>query len=139
MKIIQCSSCRRPLEPEAFQRNKRGQFGRHHRCRACEKLRDRERSLSGKRAQASRLWRIRNPERAAAHSAVAAAIRRGELMRQACEVCGDLRAEAHHADYREPLRVQWLCRQHHAEEHRQQRFYGIGQVLFLSLLEEARE
>lgn len=139
MKIIQCSACRRLQEPEAFQRNKRGKFGRHHRCRVCEKRRDRERILSGKLAEASKRWKRRNPERAAAHAAVAAALRRGELVRQACAVCGEARAEAHHPNYAEPLRVLWLCRQHHAEEHRMERLYGIGQALFASILEEARK
>jgi hypothetical protein len=143
MKLIQCSACRRPLEPEAFQRNKRGKFGRHQRCRACEKQRDHERIASGKLALAPRLWKVRSPERAVAQSAVDAALRRGELVRKPCAVCGEVRAEAHHQYYSQPLHVLWLwlwlCRRHHAEGHRMELLYGIGQPFFLSLLGEAQQ
>lgn len=53
-----------------------------------------------------------------AHSAVAAARRRGELVKQPCEKCGSVdRVEAHHDDYSKPLEVRWLCRFHHDGEH----------------------
>lgn len=41
----------------------------------------------------------------------------GKVIQQACEVCGKLKAEAHHDDYNKPLDVRWLCRQCHAEWH----------------------
>ena len=61
-------------------------------------------------------WKARNPEKIQAHRVVEAAIARGELVRQPCEVCG-ARAQAHHADYGRPLAVQWLCPLHHARQH----------------------
>jgi hypothetical protein len=45
------------------------------------------------------------------------AIRRGKLKRLPCVVCGKERTEAHHEDYKKPLEVIWLCRQHHRERH----------------------
>ena len=138
MKIIQCSACRRQLEPEAFQRKKRGKYGRDQRCRACEKQRDHERIGSDKLTLASRLWKIFNPVRAAALTAAAAALRRGELVRQHCAVCGEVRAVSHHPNYARPLHVLWFCRRHHAEKHRMERLYGIGQTLFLAPHKEAR-
>lgn len=45
------------------------------------------------------------------------ALRRGQLERQPCEVCGE-HAEMHHDDYSKPLEVRWLCKRHHAEHHR---------------------
>jgi hypothetical protein len=45
------------------------------------------------------------------------AIGRGELTPQPCEVCDDVKTDAHHTDYSKPLDVRWLCRQHHTEEH----------------------
>ena len=33
--------------------------------------------------------------------------RKGLLARQPCEVCGEIKAEAHHADYSQPLEVRW--------------------------------
>jgi hypothetical protein len=45
------------------------------------------------------------------------AIRRGELVRQPCEVCGNPRSHAHHDDYSKPLEVRWLCAGHHKRWH----------------------
>jgi hypothetical protein len=45
------------------------------------------------------------------------AIRRGDLVRMPCEVCGMVKSEAHHDDYSKPLDVRWLCRTHHTEWH----------------------
>lgn len=44
-------------------------------------------------------------------------LRKGKIKRQPCIDCGKSKSEAHHPDYNYPLRVMWLCRKHHAEEH----------------------
>lgn len=44
------------------------------------------------------------------------AIRDGRLIKLPCKECGNP-AEAHHPDYRSPLKVIWLCRKHHLEKH----------------------
>lgn len=64
-------------------------------------------------------WRRANLEKYRAHLAVETALRRGELMKLPCEVCGteDGRIDAHHDDYSEPLKVRWLCRLHHVRHH----------------------
>jgi hypothetical protein len=54
---------------------------------------------------------------AAAHQAVAKALRRGDLVRQPCEVCGAEKTVAHHDDYSKPLDVRWLCRSDHRHWH----------------------
>ena len=41
------------------------------------------------------------------------AILRGELIKEPCQECGEIRVEAHHPDYDHPLLVEWLCRPHH--------------------------
>ena len=45
-------------------------------------------------------------------------VRYGKVIRQPCEICGNLKVEAHHPDYSQPLKVQWLCIPHHQEIHR---------------------
>jgi hypothetical protein len=50
-----------------------------------------------------------DPAKARAHSLVARAIAKGELVRQPCELCGDFPTEAHHEDYSKPLEVLWVC------------------------------
>lgn len=52
----------------------------------------------------------------AARQAVNVAIRKGEMMRQPCEECGQ-DAQAHHEDYSLPLAVRWLCAHHHSLLH----------------------
>jgi hypothetical protein len=49
--------------------------------------------------------------------AVGAAIKRGDLVRGPCEVCGTAKTVAHHDDYEKPLEVRWLCHSHHHEAH----------------------
>jgi len=64
-------------------------------------------------------WRERNQMATWAHSAVRSAIRRGLIVKQPCEVCGDANSEFHHdpAAYDQPLRGQWLCRSDHKRVH----------------------
>jgi hypothetical protein len=92
--------------------------------------RDREKVRRADRARASRnttrgvptirRWRRANPEKVAAHNAVARAKRKGILVPGPCERgpegCGPGKVHAHHDDYAKPLKVRWLCARHHAEE-----------------------
>lgn len=45
-------------------------------------------------------------------------MRTGKIIKSPCEVCGELKVEAHHDDYNKPLQVRWLCRKHHDEHHK---------------------
>ena len=45
------------------------------------------------------------------------ALKNGTLVKTPCEVCGELKVEAHHPDYDAPLAVVWLCKKHHLECH----------------------
>lgn len=65
----------------------------------------------------NRRWRKNNPEKYAAHRAVSNALRDGKLQKQPCAICGDKLSQAHHNDYTKPLDVVWLCQQHHAQVH----------------------
>lgn len=44
-------------------------------------------------------------------------IAKGLLIRKPCEVCGELKVEAHHDDYHKAYDVRWLCGKHHNEHH----------------------
>ena len=68
-----------------------------------------------------RKWQEENKEKIAAHYEVRKALRKGTLVKEPCEVCGELKAEAHHEDYNFPLDVIWLCLSHHKELHRLER------------------
>ncbi len=45
-------------------------------------------------------------------------IKSGKLIKQHCEVCNEIKVEAHHDDYSKPLDIRWLCSKHHAEHHK---------------------
>lgn len=49
---------------------------------------------------------------AKARCAVKYAVKSGRLKRTPCELCGNPKVQAHHADYGKPLEVRWLCRVH---------------------------
>lgn len=84
--------------------------------------------LTEKSKRALREWKRRydaaHPEKSAAHSKVAHALKRGVLSKRPCEKCGDPRSEAHHDDYSKPLDVRWLCRPCHMEHHRLEKLTG---------------
>lgn len=80
-------------------------------------------------AEATRLWRRRNPEpkhrdlpplerkKRNARKRIWMRIRRGVMKRFPCAVCGKEPAESHHPDYDKPLEVVFLCRDHHQVAH----------------------
>ena len=54
-----------------------------------------------------------------AHNILKCAIRRGEIIRGPCAVCGSTKnIHGHHEDYSKPLEVIWLCASHHKEIHK---------------------
>ena len=64
-------------------------------------------------------WRAVNRIKIKAHNAVKYAIAKGVLIpKLTCERCPSTKSvHAHHADYSQPLSVEWLCRKCHYEEH----------------------
>lgn len=72
-------------------------------------------AASKKRAKA------KYPERHRARKALSLAVKRGTILRQPCQECGDLKSEAHHEDYSKPREVLWLCLKHHREADRRLR------------------
>lgn len=56
-----------------------------------------------------------------ARSLVSGALKRGDLIKKPCEICGDKEVQGHHPDYSKPLDVRWLCKKHHQEHHNKTR------------------
>lgn len=90
-------------------------------CVECERRRISAYSGNAKHQADKRAWNHRNREKRRAHKAVELALLAGRMTAQPCEVCGALRAHAHHDDYSKPLDVKWLCAVHHGARHRQMR------------------
>lgn len=77
-------------------------------------------------------YRHSNREKVAAHRAVYAAIKSGELKKpKSCAWCGNsfCRIEAHHEDYSKPLEVLWLCPSCHHTADDQRRRRIVAQVV----------
>lgn len=88
--------------------------------------RDRNCYTAKERADNRRRTQTYSPERRRAAVLVQAALFKGELEPQPCEVCGEARnyyIVAHHDDYAAPLDVRWLCRTDHKHHHNQ---FGPG-------------
>lgn len=58
-----------------------------------------------------------NPIKRRAHAMVKYRIRKGEIIVGPCEICGKVKADAHHDDYAQPLAIRWLCSFHHRDWH----------------------
>lgn len=90
------------------------------RCSKCsaEHNRDPQRYCYSCKAAYDREWRKTHPMtpeqrwKDAARSYASVYKRRGLLVPKPCERCGSTEVEMHHSDYRFPLRVRWLCREH---------------------------
>lgn len=85
---------------------------------------------NGKAAIARSLvrYRLRFPERAAAHAALGNAIRDRKVIKaEACWYCGSTESiQGHHADYDAPLAVTWLCSKCHREAHKITKMFLAG-------------
>lgn len=75
-------------------------------------------------------WPRDKAEQGAVITAVARAVKRGDLVKpKECSWCGatDQPIEGHHPDYDRPLMVVWICRRCHKAHHRE---YAIERRLF---------
>lgn len=120
---IYCKPCSSQAAKEYRQKNK-------EKLKAYESSRkdDPERKLANKKYQQredvkiryrkKRLdWKKTNNKKKLAHDAVSFALETGKLKRIPCEVCGEIKVDAHHVDYTKRLEVMWLCRRHHIQWH----------------------
>lgn len=98
------------MDPEYLQAKRERDAKRHARISGTEEYRAKQR-------ETAKRMRAAYPEKARTRMITRNAIRRGDLVRQPCEVCGSERVDAHHDDYSKPLEVRWLCRKHHSEHH----------------------
>lgn len=81
--------------------------------KAYEKIRAQNPERKIAQAQCQRNRRAKFPQKERAHYLVSQALKKGHLVKQPCQVCGNVRSEAHHPDYNTPLAVYWLCFTHH--------------------------
>lgn len=71
-------------------------------------------------------WRQAHPKQTWAHQCLRSALKRGLIIQEPCQECGDPISEAHHPDYDRPMVVRWLCRSCHKAEHRRLKCEATG-------------
>ena len=115
-----CSVCAEILPTSAFHRRRHYvHSGVRAACQACtsRKTQARRRALAASQLEVRDAFELR---KGLIRARTRAAVRRGILERTPCLVCQDQNVEAHHPDYLADdahLKVEWLCRLHHAEKH----------------------
>lgn len=133
-----CFKCRKKKEIEQFYKHPRMADGHLGKCKSCakrdahkryveypEKIKSYEliRNQTEHRKSKKKIYeqkrRLNSPGKFRANTAVHNAVRDGRLIKSPCEICGALKVEAHHNDYRSPLKVRWLCFKHHRQVHGQ--------------------
>lgn len=140
MKI--CFKCKSEKPYSDFYKHPRMADGHLGKCKDCAKVDtiqnrnskpeyykeyDKKRStqpdrVSQRLSRANR-WVTEFPERFKANRLLVNAVKRGEIKRQPCFVCGKLKTQGHHPDYSSPLDVVWLCTSHHVQLHVQHANY----------------
>lgn len=125
-----CSRCHAFKTLAEFDHSRASRDGRHHRCKQCDRERDRQRLANGSLSRSNRRWQAHHPAAVKAHRILQAAVRRGEVQRGPCVACGKPSAHGHHDNYSKPLDVTWLCHACHVEHHRLERLNGVGQFTF---------
>ena len=58
------------------------------------------------------------PEKYRARLKLREAVYKKRKKKLPCRVCGNVKSQGHHTDYRKPLEVIWLCDIHHKEIHK---------------------
>lgn len=116
-----CSQCGVIKPLTEFHARKDSKSGRRTDCRKCRYERNRYyySTDQGKKIvseQSKRRWK-RNKLVVAARNLVNSLILRGKISKEPCKICGSSSSQVHHPNYAEPLRIEWLCHQHHMEVH----------------------
>jgi hypothetical protein len=108
----------RPNKLERYELNKK------YRQKNKEKIKEHKKKWRRKNREKTKeyqkKWRRKNREKVNAESKALRAIREGRLIKpEKCENCGTItKLEAHHPDYSQPLKVQFLCINCHKAEHK---------------------
>ena len=118
-----CSKCQQLKPVSEYVKDKKCKDGLLRQCKPCKRkyIKEwRENTPSYNKLHAQK-FRTNNPDKRAAHLAIARALWAGTVIKEPCCVCGETKSESHHEDYLKPLDVIWFCRLHHAEHHAKKR------------------
>lgn len=92
-------------------------------CRKNDKIKEKKSDAWKRKSLERAIIYMETPEgkrKIEAQKLARAAIRKGEIERLPCVICGaTYKLHAHHEDYDKPLDVVWLCVKHHHERHKE--------------------
>lgn len=127
-----CTTCFETKPLASYYKHPKGAGGYRSQCKDCYAgMRQRYRQTAQGKAVVRSCdvrYAALYPEKIIARNAINNAIAHGHRVPQPCEQCGKEKAQAHHDDYTKPLEVRWLCTQHHAEHHRNERRRVAGKA-----------
>lgn len=124
MTAMKCLTCGAEKDSSEFYFRDPAKGTRHTSCKQCTK--DRVAKNRQTQAKAQRAYdRARPADKTKARSALRRAVRSGQLIKPCtCEDCRQqfplAMIHGHHEDYAQPLAVNWLCPQCHADRHRKE-------------------
>lgn len=118
-----CSNCRKTFPLDGFHKSRITKDGVMPICKACNSKRAIawQRENRERRKDTRAVWAKKNRLKVKAYRAVNCAVSDGRLAKQPCEVCGAKRVWAYHPNYRQVLRVRWLCPTHATEANNRRR------------------
>lgn len=108
-----CRKCKVYKPLTEFWRDPSKYLGRSYACAECRRAAEREQYST----ERSRQRRLREGVKYSSRLKTKAAVASGNLVKQPCFLCGEIKVDAHHLNYDYPLAVVWLCRLHHAGVH----------------------
>ena len=107
-------------DPEKLRAYDRKRANEPHRLAARKEYAETDQGrLATKKAKTK--WDRENRFKKNAHLKTQRVLKKGILIKTACEVCGHDDVEGHHPDYSKPLQVMWLCSKHPADWHKRDR------------------
>lgn len=126
----ECSTCKVSKSEELFYKDNRTRDNLYSNCKECAKKASRKNFLKNNRRyertdrmrEYARNYMKRYGKSDKARLAIKArvlvnkALKTGELTKLSCH-CGSESTQAHHDDYNFPLKVVWVCKQHHEDIH----------------------
>ena len=91
----------------------------NQRNRDKEYQRQKRAKLKGYKAEESRIYREKYPEKVKAQQSLNRAVKNGKIKKSPCVDCDTTyRVQAHHPNYKKVLEIIWLCAIHHKNYHK---------------------
>jgi hypothetical protein len=105
-KLHSCYICKRKLPHNFFRPDHGRKSGLASKCNDCSPF-----YAKYLRRKKERI-RIRDKQKEHANYVIRKMIKDHLLEKLPCEICGYIKAQAHHDDYNKPTQVIWLCQKH---------------------------